>query len=113
MTRAIWQAQQRGVPIDVIPLAGQPRPSLVLESVSMPAQVFSGERFPIDITLDSPRAAEATVEMTAEGKPLGASRVNLSAGVNQFRAHATVSATGAIATGGPHRRSRLGRSAFR
>src|ERR1022692_4943211 len=78
ITRAIWQAQQRGVPIDVIPLAGRPRPSLVLESVSTPAQVFSGERFPVDITLDSPRAAPATVEMTAEGKALGASRVNLS-----------------------------------
>ena len=77
VTRAIWQAQQRGVPIDVIPLAGQPRPSLVLESVSMPAQVFSGERFPVDITLDSPRAAEAAVDIAAEGKPLGASRVAL------------------------------------
>jgi uncharacterized membrane protein len=100
VTRAIWQAQQRGVPIDVVPLAGRPRPSLVLESVSMPAQVFSGERFPVDITLESPRAAQATVEMTAEGKPLGASRVNLSAGTNQFRAHASVSSTGAIELAG-------------
>ncbi|MGA2736563.1 MAG: VWA domain-containing protein [Bryobacteraceae bacterium] len=100
ITRAIWQAQQRGVPIDVIPLAGRPRPSLVLESVSMPAQVFTGERFPVDITLDSPRAAQATVEMTAEGKPLGASRVNLTAGTNHFRAHASVTATGAIELAG-------------
>ena len=100
ITRAIWQAQQRGVPIDVIPLAGRPRPSLVLESVSTPAQVFSGERFPVDITLDSPRAAQATVEIAAEGKALGASRVNLSAGTNQFRAHASVSATGAIELAG-------------
>ena len=100
VTRAIWQAQQRGVPIDVIPLAGRPRPSLMLESVSMPPQVFSGERFPVDITLDSPRVAQATVEIAAEGKPLGASRVNLSAGTNQFRAHASVSATGAIELAG-------------
>jgi uncharacterized protein YegL len=100
ITRAIWQAQQRGVPIDVIPLAGRPRPSLVLESVSTPAQVFSGERFPVDITLDSPRAAPATVEIAAEGKALGASRVNLSAGTNRFRAHASVSATGAIELAG-------------
>ncbi|HLY16067.1 MAG TPA: VWA domain-containing protein [Bryobacteraceae bacterium] len=100
VTRAIWQAQQRGVPIDVIPLAGRPRPNLLLESVSMPAQVFSGERFPVDFTLTSPGAAQATVEMTAEGKPLGASRVGLRAGVNQFRAHASVSATGAIELAG-------------
>ena len=74
VTRAIWQAQQRRVPIDVIPLAGRSRPSLVLESVSMPAEVFSGERFPVDITLTSPKAAVATVEITAEGKNLGSSR---------------------------------------
>src|SRR5450755_191205 len=100
VTRAVWQAQQRRVPIDVIPMAGRPRPSLVLESVSMPAQVFSGERFPVDITLDSPSAAQASVEMTAEGKPLGTSRVSLGAGTNQFRAHASVTATGAIELAG-------------
>ena len=100
ITRAIWQAQQRGVPIDVVSMTGRPRPSLVLESVSMPAQVFSGERFPVDLTLESPRAEQATVEIAAEGKPLGASRVSLSAGVNQVRAHASVTASGAIELAG-------------
>ena len=100
VTRAIWQAQQRGVPIDVIPLAGRPRPSLVLESVSLPAQVFSGERFPVEIAITSPRGAPATVEMTVEGKPLGASRVDLNAGTNQVRAHASVNAAGAIELAG-------------
>lgn len=112
VTRAIWQAQQRGVPIDVIPLAGRPRPSLVLESVVLPAQVFSGERFPVDITLNSPRAAEANVEMTAEGKPLGASRVDLGAGANRFRAHASVSATGAIELAGRVGAPGLGEARF-
>jgi len=112
VTRAIWQAQQRGVPVDVIPLAGRPRPSLVLESVSMPAQVFSGERFPVDIALDSPRAAQATVEMSAEGKPLGVTRVNLIAGSNQFRAHASVSATGAIELAGRITAPGLGETHF-
>ncbi len=112
VTRAIWQAQQRGVPIDVMPLAGRPRPSLVLQSVSLPAQVFSGERFPVEITLDSPRAAQATVEMTAEGKPLGASRVTLAAGTNQFRAHASISATGAIELAGRVAAAQLGEARF-
>ncbi|HVN05818.1 MAG TPA: VWA domain-containing protein [Bryobacteraceae bacterium] len=112
VTRAIWQAQQRGVPIDVIPLAGRPRPSLVLESVVRPAQVFSGESFPVDITLTSPRAAEATVEMTAEGKPLGTSHVSLSAGANQFRAHASVSAIGAIDLAGRVSAPGLGEAHF-
>jgi uncharacterized protein YegL len=112
VTRALWQAQQRGVPIDVIPMIGQPRPSLVLESVSMPAQVFSGERFPVDITLRSPAAAQATVEMTAEGKQLGVSRVNLGPGINQFRAHASVTAGGAIDLAGRITAPGLGEAHF-
>ena len=112
VTRALWQTQQRGVPIDVIPMAGRPRPSLVLQSVSVPAQVFSGERFPVDITLDSPRTAQALVEMTAEGKPLGVSRVNLTAGTNQFRAHASVSALGAIELAGRISAPELGDARF-
>ncbi|HZT30454.1 MAG TPA: VWA domain-containing protein [Bryobacteraceae bacterium] len=100
VTRAIWQARQLGVPIDTIPLSGRPRPSLLLDSVSLPAQVFTGEQFPIDVTLSSPKAARARLEITAEGRVLGASQVELSEGVNHFRAHATLSAVGAIAVAG-------------
>src|SRR4029077_14199835 len=62
VARAIWQAQQLGIPVDTIPLAGHPKPGLVLDSVAFPGQVFSGERFPIDVTVEAPRAAQATVE---------------------------------------------------
>ena len=58
--------------------------------MSLPAQVFSGERFPIDVALSAPRAGEATVEISAEGKPLGTSRVELAAGLNHFRVHANL-----------------------
>ena len=50
--------------------------------------------------------------MTAEGKPLGVSRVSLSAGANQFRAHASVSATGAIELAGRIAASGLGEAHF-
>jgi hypothetical protein len=77
VVRAIWQAQQLGVPIDTIPLAGRPKPGLRLDSIAIPGQVFSGERFPIDVTLESPGPAgatrRATVELTAEGKSIGTS----------------------------------------
>src|SRR3954449_3183167 len=53
VSRAIWQAQQLGVPIDTVALSGLPKPGLVLESVAFPGQVFSGERFPIQVTLES------------------------------------------------------------
>ena len=115
VSRAIWQAQQLGVPIDTIPLAGRPKPGLLLESVAIPGQVFSGERFPIDVTLESPGPAAstaATVELTAEGKSLGSSRVELAPGVNHVRLQASVNSIGAIALAGRISAGSLGEARF-
>jgi Ca-activated chloride channel homolog len=112
VTRAIWQAQQLGIPVDTIPLAGRPKPDLQLESVAIPPQVFSGERFPVDVSLRSPKAAKATIEITAEGKALGASTVDIVAGLNHFRAHANVNAAGAIDLAGVISAPGLGQTRF-
>jgi Ca-activated chloride channel family protein len=111
-TRAIWQAQQLGIPIDTVPVAGRPKPGLLLESVSLPAQVFSGERFPIEITVESPRAAAATVELMAEGKSLGANPVELAAGPNHIRLHGSVNSTGAVDLAGKVAAEGLGEAQF-
>jgi Ca-activated chloride channel homolog len=110
--RAIWQAQQLGIPIDAFPLAGRPKPGLLLESVSLPAQVFSGERFPIEITVESPRNAGATVELTAEGKSLGVSPVELAAGSNHLHLHGSVNSTGAVDLAGKVASEGLGEAHF-
>ena len=112
VTRAIWQAQQLGVPVDTIALPGRPKPDLQLEAVGIPPQVFSGERFPLDVTLRSPRAAKATMDITAEGKSLGSSQVDLVAGVNRFRAHANLTAVGAIDLAGTISAPGLGQARF-
>src|SRR5471032_2135193 len=57
VARAIWQAKQLGIPVDTVPLGGHPKPGLLLESVAIPGQVFSGERFPIDVTVEVPGSA--------------------------------------------------------
>jgi uncharacterized membrane protein len=112
VARAIWQAQQLGVPVDTVALAGRPKPGLVLESVTFPGQVFSGERFPIDIGVTSPRAAKATVDMTAEGKSIGSNRVDLAAGPNRLRLQASVNSVGAIALAGRITADGLGSTRF-
>ena len=112
VARAIWQAQQLGIPIDTVPLAGHAKPGLLLESVGFPGQVFSGEHFPVEVTLESPRAATANVELTAEGKIIGQSTVSLAAGVNHLRLQATVNAVGAIALAGKISAGDLGEARF-
>jgi uncharacterized protein YegL len=112
VTRAIWQAQQLGIPIDTVALAGHAKPGLLLESVGFPGQVFSGEHFPVEVTLESPRPTTANVEMTAEGKVIGSSSVPLEAGANHLRLQATVNAVGAIALAGKISAGGLGEARF-
>jgi Ca-activated chloride channel family protein len=110
--RAIWQAQQLGIPIDTVALTGRPKPGLRLESVSVPGQVFSGERFPVEVVLESPAAAEATVDLSAEGKSIGNSHVQLAAGSNRLRLQASVNSAGAIALAGKVSAGALGEARF-
>lgn len=94
--RAAWQARELGVPIDTFPLRGRQQPELRLESVSLPAQAFTGEKFPVDLRIRAPRAGSAEVEIAAAGKSLGVSSVPLEAGSNWVRAHARLSTVGAV-----------------
>ncbi|MGH9719443.1 MAG: VWA domain-containing protein [Bryobacteraceae bacterium] len=100
VVRAAWQARQLGIPVDTFPLPGRPKPSLRIESFALPTRVFSGEHFPIDVTLSAapqvPKATNANVEITAEGKSLGAQTIQINPGLNHFRVHATVATAGAV-----------------
>jgi Ca-activated chloride channel family protein len=112
LTRAAWQARELGVPIDTIALAGHDRPQILAEAVGLPSAVFTGEQFPVDLTVYSPRAAAATVELAAEGKTIGSHSVNLTAGENRIRIRASLNAAGAIDISGSVQAAGLGESRF-
>jgi uncharacterized membrane protein len=112
LTRAAWQAKQLGVPIDTIALAGRDRPQITVEAVGLPSVVFTGEPFPADLTVYSPRATAATIDLAAENKPIGSHSVNLVAGQNRIRVRASLNAAGAIDMSGAVRAAGLGESHF-
>ncbi len=112
LTRAAWQARQLGVPIDTIALAGRQKPQILAEAVGLPGAVFTGEQFPVDVTIYSPRAVTATVELDAEGKTIGTHTVPLTAGENRVRIRASLNATGAIDISGRVQAEGLGESRF-
>ncbi len=112
VTRAAWQAAQLGVPIDAIALAGRAEPKLKIEAVSIPAAVFAGEHFPVDLTVSSPRAAVANVELAAESKPIGAHQVALQPGENRIRIRTSLNTSGAIDISGKLAAKDLGESHF-
>jgi len=112
VTRALYQARQLNIPIDVIPLAGRPKPDLRLESVFLPLRAFTGDRFPIDLAIEAPRRAAAEVVLTAEGKALGANPVQLEPGLNRVRVHVSLNVPGAIDISGAIRSQELGEVRF-
>jgi len=96
VARAAWQAQQLGIPIDTYAMKGRPEPALHLESISLPSLAFTGEQFPIDVVVNTPRAGAAEVELTAEGRTLGKTQVQLASGDNSIRLHASLNTPGAL-----------------
>lgn len=112
VTRAAWQAQQNGVSIDTIALTGRAQPLLKTEAVGIPGAVFTGERFPVDLTIYSPRAVAATVELSAEGKQIGSHQIALEAGENRVRVLTSLNAAGAIDLSGKIEAAGLGESRF-
>ena len=112
VARAAWQAQQLGIPVDTYALTGRPKPALRLESASLPTAAFTGERFALDLRVESPRATRATIVISAEGKSLGTTGADLAAGTNHVRAHASVMASGSIDLSGVIRTPDLGEVRF-
>jgi Ca-activated chloride channel family protein len=112
VTRAAWQAQQLGIPIDTIALPGRAQPQLKTEAVGIPGAVFTGERFPVDLTIYSPRATPATVELSAEGRIIGSHQIALAAGENRVRIRTSLNASGAIDLSGRITAADLGDSRF-
>lgn len=112
ITRAAWQAQRLGIPIDTVALAGRPEPSLRLESVTVPTVAFTGEQFPVDLSIASPAAVSGSVQISAEGKALGSNPIKLEKGDNQVRVHASLTAAGALSLAGVIQANGLGEIRF-
>ncbi len=110
--RAIAELQRLHVPVDTFPLPGRPASGLHLQSVSIPREAYAGEQIPVDLTVFSPERAHAQVEVSAEGKKLGTSSIDLQPGVNYLRVHARVNSSGATAVSGRVEAAQLGEVPF-
>ena len=94
-------------------LNGRSEPKLKIEAVVLPAAVFTGEHFPVDLTITSPRATVATVDLTAESKQIGDHASRFNRGENHVRVRTSLNASGAIDLSGKVKAAESGRIAFR
>ena len=93
--RAVYQAWRRKVPVDTVALQGRSEPQLRVAGLRLPRQAFTGEQFPIEFDVESPEAAEARLELRAEGRPIGSDTIRLSRGRNSVTARARIDSPGA------------------
>jgi uncharacterized membrane protein len=98
--RAIASLQQMHIAVDTIPLNGRTAGGMRLISAAAPSTAYAGEQVPVDLRIDSGGATEATVRLSAEGKPLGESVVTLKAGINDVHLHARVNSEGVTSISG-------------
>jgi Ca-activated chloride channel homolog len=112
VARAAWLARQSGIPVDTIALNGRPKPRLNLVAARLPGAVFAGEKFPIELEVESPEKARAAVELHAEGKTLVTSQIDLQPGSNLIRASTSLAVAGAFELGASVNAGTLGKLDF-
>jgi Ca-activated chloride channel family protein len=110
--RAIAQMRRLQLPVDTIALAGRPSTDLRLDSVSIPHIAYAGERIPIDLTIQAPADAKASVDVSVEDRLLGTNGVQLTAGMNTLRVHARLNTSGATSISGRIHTSKFGELSF-
>ncbi len=112
VARAAWLARDLQIPVDTFALRGPTEPQVHIESVTLPSIAFSGEKFPVDLVINSPRKLSGSVELAAEGKKLGTQNVNLEPGSNYVRVHTAINTYGAVELSGTVRSAQGGEVRF-
>jgi Ca-activated chloride channel family protein len=85
--KAIEQARvssAAGVPIQVVPLAQQSGPEVLVRQVETPAFVREGEKFSATLTIEASQDTQAQVHLLADGRLLASQNVNLTQGSNSI-----------------------------
>ena len=93
LTEAL-RARESGVAVFTVPAGGTAPLSVQVDSVASPQDVFSGERFPLTLRVDSGAAMSARVWMTSEGQEVASTTANLAAGSNTVNLEARLSHAG-------------------
>jgi Ca-activated chloride channel family protein len=88
------RARESGVAVFTAPSGGTAPLSVQVESIASPQDVFSGERFPLTLRVNSGAAMKARIWMTSEGQEIASTATDLVAGGNEVALEARLSTSG-------------------
>ncbi len=93
LTEAL-RARESGVAIFTAPSGGTAPLSVQVESVATPQDVFSGERFPMTLRLESGSAMKSRIWIASQGQEIASTTADLAAGSNVVNLEARISRSG-------------------
>jgi len=93
LTEAL-RARESGVAVFTVPAGGTAPLPVQVESVTSPQDVFSGERFPIALRLESGSAMKTRVWLASQGQEIATTTADLAAGSNEVNLEARISRSG-------------------
>lgn len=79
------ELKRRGVPVDVIPIAGQPKKDVKISSFSAPSQMFIGETGHLSLEIDSSVETEARLHLYKNNQQLVDESISLKEGSNAIQ----------------------------
>lgn len=99
-TRAVSEISALHARVDTIPLNARSGAALRVVSAGMEGEGYAGERVPIELSVYAQAGGHGSVELSADGKPLGMQAIELTPGVNHIRVRARVNSTGVVQISG-------------
>lgn len=73
-----------GIPVDVVPLEASRGPEVVLRNLGLPDAIHKGEKFTLNVAIDSTVETEATVRILVDGKLDASQKTSLHVGNNSL-----------------------------
>ncbi|WP_058303166.1 VWA domain-containing protein [Gorillibacterium timonense] len=86
--------KDRGIILDILPLATAARPDVAVESVKVPGSLYQAEKYTLEITLNSTLAADGELRVYEDNNEISRSSVRVEKGVNRYAVQALASSTG-------------------
>ena len=83
VARVLPELVAQGTPVDVLPVGGVPAGEVLLESLSLPPQLYQGDSFRLQGVIYSSAQVSATVRMWRDGELGGKQIIELSPGRNR------------------------------
>jgi Ca-activated chloride channel homolog len=88
------RARESSVAVFTAPAGGTAPLSVQVESVASPQDVFSGERFPFTLRINSGAPMKARIWMTSESQEIASTNTDLAAGANEVALEARLATSG-------------------